>query len=285
MKRVLLLLSVLVFYVSTVDGRATDADSVNRLTHSLYTNIADSIKFNINSQLYFVLESDLKSKTPVYTTGKLNRIAKVESEDGKVVILTWNTMLSNKRSVVSGVYRYIKDDGDTIVNRLIQGSYFGRRLIRQTLRANNWFGALYYSIIGKKIGKRIYYTLLGVNPRGISTNLKVIDVAFFDNRRGLVFGAPVFVNKKKKAYRVLFEYSEKVSFMLKYEKREDRIIFDHLASESEYKNGAAEFMIPDMTYDAFRFKRSGWNFKSNVDLRNSKAHKRQSRKRTRSRKG
>jgi len=280
------LLSVFVLCSYTIYGKTTDVDTVNKLTYSLYQNIADSIKFDINGRLYFELENDLKSETPVFNTGKLNRIAKVESEDGRVVILTWNTMLSNKRSVVSGVYRYIKEDGDTVVNRLIQGSYFGRRLIRQTLRANNWFGALYYSIIGKKIGKRTYYTLLGVNPRGISTNLKVIDVAFFDNRRGLVFGAPVFINKKKKAYRVLFEYSEKVSFMLKYEKREDRIIFDHLSSESEYKNGAAEFMIPDMTYDAFRFKRSGWNFKSNVDLRNAKAHyKKQSRRRTRRRKG
>jgi len=101
----------------------------------------------------------------------------------------------------------------------------------------------------------------------------VIDVLYFDEQGNPQFGAPIFDNGKRKFSRIIFEYSAKVSMVMRYVPESDMIIFDHLSpSEPRYSNDY-RFYGPDFSYDGFKFEKGRWALKSDLDMRNSERAK------------
>ena len=55
---------------------------------------------------------------------------------------------------------------------------------------------------------------------------------------------------------------------LKFNEKEDKIIFDHLSPIQANQKGLFEFYAPDFTYDAFVWKKGKWRLETNIDARN-----------------
>lgn len=243
---------------------------LSNLTNQLLIASSDSSKLEISNTIFKILQQELTNNIDI---DDINRIAKVISNDKKLSIFTWAYELNNGNFIIDGIYRYINDDGMYIINRLTHSNNISSKLILATLSESNWFGALYYAIIDKKIDETTYYTLLGLNPVNMYKNIKVVDVVRFNKRNGLRFGAPIFEKNDLKVNRLIFEYSESIFFSLKYQEEFDRIIFDHL-SNSKNDNHTNNYQVPDMSFDALVFKKDRWIFKENIEIRNNAKSKR-----------
>ena len=55
---------------------------------------------------------------------------------------------------------------------------------------------------------------------------------------------------------------------LKYYKRKNQIVFDHISPTKASLKGIEEFYGPDFTLDTFQWKSGKWNGKPNIEMRN-----------------
>ncbi len=95
---------------------------------------------------------------------------------------------------------------DIKLTGLVEGKLTTQEASSAELKADSWYGAVYYEIIEKKIGKSVYYFLLGWQGNDRLTTRKVIDVIYFDFWDNLTFGAPVFSDEDKKLkHRLIFD--------------------------------------------------------------------------------
>lgn len=211
-----------------------------------------------------------------YPFDSIKTISKLKSPDGKMRIYTW---ILPSRS--DGTYKYYgvvqRLNAKTKEVKLI-GLIDVQTPVEEAemaeLKAENWFGTVYYEIIEKKVGKSTYYFLLGWHGNNRSTTMKVIDVIYFDFWDNLTFGAPLFMDESKKIKnRLIFEYSAEVVMSLKYEKKKKQIVFDHLSPSSPSLKGQYQHYGPDFTYDGLYFKKGIWNYKKNLDMRNESDNK------------
>ena len=144
------------------------------------------------------------------------------------------------------------------------------------LNTDNYFAAIYYSIIPVKENKKTIYTLLGWRGVDNRTTVKTIDVLHFQKNKP-VFGKKIFkapanmlpVMSAEKCTRVIFQYNAQAVMSLKYYSKGKKIVFDHLSPPKATLKGAEETYGPDFTYDAFIWKKGKWQGKSDIDMRNS----------------
>jgi hypothetical protein len=142
------------------------------------------------------------------------------------------------------------------------------------LKYDSWNGAAYYEIIEKKVGKKVYYFVLGWQGNNNLTTCKVVDVIYFDLWNNVSFGAPLFMDENKKIkHRIIFEYNAQAVMLLRYEKKKKMIVFDHLSPSSPSAKGQFQYYGPDFTYDGLSFKKGMWQYQKNLDLRNSSGSK------------
>jgi len=137
----------------------------------------------------------------------------------------------------------------------------------------NWYGALYYAIIPVKKDKSVYYTLLGWDGNNKFSNKKIIEIMSFQSNGNIKFGLPYFIypNGKTKR-RVVFQYNKQSYMSLKYskEKKEELIIFDHLIPKSPQLEGMFDWYVTDLSFDAFKWEESEWNYKRDFDAKSLK---------------
>ena len=208
-----------------------------------------------------------------YPFDSLKAISKIKSPDGKVRLFTWTL-----QSRIEGNYTYfgVTQKMDLKTKKFKSKSMTEEKLATAEaettlLSPENWYGALYYEIVERKIKKRTYYFLLGWHGNDIFTTRKVIDVLHFDESENIVFGAPLFVDddkNKTKRFRVIFEYTREAVMLLRYDKKKKMIVFDHLSPPNASARGQFRYYGPDFTYDGYRFRKGVWNYQSNLDLRN-----------------
>jgi len=144
-----------------------------------------------------------------------------------------------------------------------------RNPIYEDLDSKNWFGALYYEIIYIKKSGRKFYTLLGWDGNDGNSTKKIIEPMYFSGKNKVKFGLPIFrLKKKSKQKRFILECDSKSSFSLKFNKEENRIIFDQLVPIKKELEGMHEYYIPQGTYNAFEYSNGKWVLNENIDARN-----------------
>jgi hypothetical protein len=209
-----------------------------------------------------------------YPFDSIRPLSKVKSPDGRVRIYTWTI-----RSLKDGTYRYYgivqhKETGNQKIRNtgLIEKKYENDSASVMTLLPGEWYGALYYDIVQKKVKKDTWYFLLGWHGNNAFTTRKIIDVLTIDQYNNLEFGARVFEDEKGKRIltRVIFEFSAEAVMLLRYDKKKKGIVFDHLSPSSPSAKGQYRYYGPDFTYDGYFFKKGMWRYKKNLDLRNEK---------------
>ena len=90
------------------------------------------------------------------------------------------------------------------------------------------------------------------------TNKKIIDVLYFDKNKPC-FGAPIFdLKKKKKFKRLVFEFSNSASMLLRYEEKRKILVYEKVSPPRMQDYGHPETYLPDGSYDVLIFKNGIW---------------------------
>ena len=68
--------------------------------------------------------------------------------------------------------------------------------------------------------------------------------------------------------RFIIEYNANSNISVRYEKEENRIVFDHLIPMRKDLDGLHEYYVPDGTYNALKYTNGKWILKNDVDANN-----------------
>ena len=233
----------------------------------------DTVKDSINAVIINTFEDALKENNSFeYSFSKLKRVGILTSDDNKLRIITWNIKYSNGEYTYFGfIQHFNKKKKCWDLFALTDSSRNMKNITSVTLTHNLWFGASYYQMITKKRGSKTYYTLLGWDGNNYLSQKKVIDVLYFTKSGNPRFGKTIFKIGRKKQRRVIFEYNSQVVMALTYDKRYNRIVFDHLTPSPKQMKGNYKFYVPDGSYDAFEWVDGKWIYVEDYDAKNPKS--------------
>ncbi len=238
-------------------------DSLNSLAHVMQRGESDSARFVSASVYYSILNFILNDSSSFNASfDSIPNLSVKTSPDLAFRLFSWVT------SDYSGsVYRYsgfVQTRKNKKVNLfpLHDSTEVIEKPLSKKLKADHWYGAIYYSIIlNERKGKK-YYTLLGWKGKNEMLTQKVIDVISFDSGKPS-FGLPVFKANNIYNNRVIFEFTSQAVMSLKYVSTPKTLVFDHIG-----KSTITDVAGPDGTYDAFKFVKDHWEFIEDVDVDN-----------------
>lgn len=215
-----------------------------------------------------------------YDFDSLKEISILSPKNKKFKIITWNLhldngnhayfgylLVDNSKRIKTGLFKHktiqeydyfqLFDQSSAVKN---PESYVGA--------PNKWFGMLYTSLI-ECDG---YYTLIGWDGNDKLTQRKFIDVLYFKADGTPVFGKDVFKIPRKSNKRMMFEYSSEVTMSLRYNEKQNRIVYSHLAPKSlgNVLEGQYQYYGPDGSFDALELKKDKWVVIEDIDARNEK---------------
>lgn len=193
-------------------------------------------------------------------------LSRVDAPDGKFRLITWNIPYSNGTHTYEG--RLLVQEADRrVVYHLKEGDPQAGIPLTRKLGTSDWFGALYYTVIPCKVGKRTYYTLLGWKGHDKLETRKVIDVLSFP-KEVPTFGADLFDDGRAKHTRKVFGYNAQGSMSLRYEPQNAAIVFNHLAPIQQEFASKPELLGADLSFDAYVWHKQEWHLLRDVDARN-----------------
>ncbi len=195
------------------------------------------------------------------------KLSTVVSADGVLKLVTWNVedrMGNHSFYGVAGV----KQDGLIKVFRLNDHRDQVRSPEYSTLDPGRWYGALYYTIVTTRYKGDAFYTLLGYNGNDAFSRIRVVEVVTLSDDGEPRFGAPIFETGGRNWRRMIFEYSNQASMVLRYDERSKVIVMDHLAPMEPGYQGNRKYYGPDLSLDALTFKKGVWVLSQDVDFRN-----------------
>lgn len=228
----------------------------------------DSINKIILTKFRNVLE---KENSFDYEFKNIKNIGILKSENNLLKIYNWNLSYSTGNFKYFGFLQYYhKKSKKYIIYQLNDNSENIKNPEKALLSPKNWYGVLYYKIVYKKYKKHKYYTLLAWDGNDNFTNKKIIEVLYFTKNGDAIFGKPIIENNKRRVNRIIFEYAEQSKMLLRYDKKYDMIIWDHLSPSSPELKGQYRYYGPDFSYDGLFFNKTNWKFYSNIKVKNDK---------------
>ncbi len=238
----------------------------------MYSQPNEQTKLQINDSIIVALKEELAApESFFYRFDTLRRTGIIYSPDEALRIFTWNIPLQNGSHMFFGILQFYdkKWEENKVIVLEDKGKPLPGNPEMQSLAPDQWLGALYYRIVPVKVGRDVFYTLLGFRPNDLFTSKKVIDVVWFNENERVKFGYPLFQIKRELKHRLIFEYNARVSMNLDYLNDLEMIIYDHLAPERSSYKGDYEFYGPDGSFDGLLFdkKTDLWQLNEDVDLR------------------
>ena len=228
----------------------------------------DSARITANKLFKNHLEDALKKKESFNQKfDTLKNVSIQKSPDEKVKLYTW-ALQSKDGNTYSffGYLQYKTKTGEIITSTLQDSSKYILKPEAEKLKADRWYGCVYYKIVQTKKSGRVFYTLLGWKAINDFTTQKLLDVLYFDKDQPK-FGFSLFKTGRVFRNRVLFNFNAHLSMSLRYEERKKLIVFDHLSTESN-SVGPSD-AGPDGSYDAFKFKSGRWILLNDIDIRST----------------
>ena len=201
-----------------------------------------------------------------YNFDSLKSVSITHAPDNMFRIITWNLVTKEEKFHYYGVIQLnpeaMKKIKDTTNLRsfypLIDRSEKIKNPLDTTVGNEYWYGATYYKIVLTTDKKKNYYTLLGWNGSTRMTNKKVVDVLYFEKNKPY-FGAAIFDLKKKKNFkRLVFEFSNTASMLLRYEEKKKILVYENVSPTRMQDYGHPETYLPDGSYDFLIFKKGIW---------------------------
>ncbi|HXU25615.1 MAG TPA: hypothetical protein VN698_00170 [Bacteroidia bacterium] len=276
MKQALLIIfSLLLFAFATRAQTLSDKDlayfkkfedSLVPLQKSIYAAKTDSAKFKNNAKFRHLLEEVLLNTLSfTYPFDSLKEIKRLTSPDKKFRFIGWDLPKADGTYMYFGFIQALHPKTKKYeVYELTDKSAAAKSPETYVGDNTKWFGMLYYTIIPCDN----YYVLLGWDGNDKLSSRKFIDVLSFKKDGTPLFGKPVFNIPKKSPNRIMFEFNAKLTMTLRYNPTSQSIVFDHLAPKEDFLDKQYQFYGPDLSYDAFNYRRGKWNFEEEVDVQN-----------------
>jgi len=133
----------------------------------------------------------------------------------------------------------------------------------------SWFGSRYYEIVPIANGKETSYALLGWKGNNQKTTSKIIEILSFKN--GVAsFGKPIFeeAGKLSDKNRLVFTYNKMNSMTLRFDKKVNMIVCDHLAPYDPAMEGNFEFYASDSSFDGYQITKGRLKLIEDIELNN-----------------
>ena len=265
---ILLIVGFLLFF-NDINAQVTKESSmeIEELFDKLYYAESDHSKDSVNNLIINKLELYLfEQENDFSDLDSIKNLYNISSNDKYVFIFTWAVQYSNHKFKYFGFIKYYSEESRKYYIEKLNHNSQKDEIIHRTILPSNWYGAVYYSLIFKKYKGERHYILLGWDGNDHFTNKKIIDIIVIEEDEIPVFGKDVFKTKTGFNKRMIFEYGERVSMSLRYDKNLKMIIWDHLSPSKQELEGNFEYYGPDLTYDGFIFEKGIWNFISDVNL-------------------
>lgn len=245
-------------------------DSLVKSTATLYAAADNIQRFDQNSRFIKLLVSALKTPASFsFNFDSLKTISVVRSPDDMFRIFSWYVPTEEGTYRFFGTVQLATKDGKLKLFPLIDDT---EHFIDDNQISTNkqWYGARYYEIVPLIMaGQKTCYAVLGWKGNNRKTSKKVIDILSFDES-GIKFGKPIFEGPKNTAVknRIVFEYNKLNSMTLRLDKKEQMIVFDHLAPLDSTMVGNFEYYASDSSFDAYRLAGDKLKLVENVELKN-----------------
>ena len=252
-------------------------DTLKVMTHTIMNAETEAERRISNTAFISNLTEVLKyEKSFNYPFDSLPTIAVILSPDNTFRIFNWILKKDNGTYEYYAIVHYHNKKRKRYeIIPLVDNSANIRNADQEDLDAKNWYGCLYYQIIYIKKAGRKYYTLLAWDGNDGYSTKKIIDIMYFSGKNKIKFGLPIFKkNKKESQKRVVIEYDAKTSVSVKYQKKEQKIIFNHLVPPKKDLEGLEEYYIPEGTFNAYQYKKGKWWLEQDIDIRNQQKVKR-----------
>jgi hypothetical protein len=268
MPKILKTCFVLIFFYfgfHSTEAQQMDLQNLSLLFEKLYASSDDSIKNNINSRITKEILNGIENTDNMIELKKIKGLFALISADNKVKILTWGYSLSDNSNQYAGVVcYYLKESNRFYTEELIHTEKKHENFDQIQYTSKKWYGAVYYDIVNQKYKGKNYYLLLGYDGKDDFTNIKLIDALEMNDDEYLKFGCPIFDLENSKPLRLVFEYAERVSMILKYDEKMKMIIWDHLSPSKPELKGYYQYYGPDMTFDALFFEKGLWKYSPDI---------------------
>jgi hypothetical protein len=257
-------------------------DSLSKLSSLIWVQKTDAERLKASDVFFNEFQNVLLSKTSSeIPLDSIRGITRVQSEDMKLRIFTWNVPLSAGTNKYFG---FIQLMGDSSVVIPLQSSI--NQLAGFTtgqISPQTWYGALYYKLIQVDLGTKKAYTLLGWDGYTKDANRKLIDILRIDANGQIYFGMPVFKTAQGIQSRVVMEYAENANMLLRYDyqaikvekrkkiKKESAwlIVMDRLIPMDPTLKGISKYYVPaGDIYDGFIFRNGYWVLVEDIDVVN-----------------
>ena len=246
-------------------------DTLKIMAHNIMNAETETEKRLANQAFIINLTEVLQyEKSFKFPFDSLPTIARISSPDNTFRIFNWLLKKDNGNYEYFGIVHYHNKKRKRYeFILLVDNSANIRNAEQQDLDAKNWYGGLYYQIAYIKKAGRKYYTLLAWDGNDGYSTKKIIDVMYFSGKNKIKFGLPIFKkNKKESQKRVIIEYDAKTSVSVKYQPKEQRIVFNHLVPPKKDLEGLEEYYIPEGTFNSYKYKNGKWWLEQDVDIRN-----------------
>jgi len=288
-EKILLLSIVSVLYISILNAQPSsrkidtpiqyNEDTLQLLLLQTITEPHDFQRLGANHSFKeLLIEALNKPGAFQYPFDSLKYISKIYSPDKRFRFFSWYVELTDGVFENFGILHVYNQRRKQYEVKVMQDMKKQTKEPEyQTLKAENWYGAVYYAIIHQNYSGRDTYTLLGYDGNNKLSSRKLIEVMRLSAQGEPTFGYTVFRFDKNKHKRIIFEYSSRVSMSLKFEKqfaeqgkkRKEMIVFDRLAPMHESLKGQYMFYMPETNvFDGFLFEDGRWQFIKDVDARN-----------------
>lgn len=201
-----------------------------------------------------------------YPWNNLDKIGVVMSEDGQVRVFTWHVQDNPDTYRYFGYIQVAGRKNRFEVIPLENNGKTQRGLFNVDQSAEDWYGKLYYGVVTKKVKRKTWYTLLGMDFNDSRSNMKFVEMISLKRNR-VRFEKECFSNNRQRFDRVVLEYSDQVAISVRYDPRLEMIVYDHLVPFHPLYENQFEFYGPDGSYDGLRFEDGLWILQEDVDAR------------------
>lgn len=283
-----ILLSFLLFancsLAQTAITKPSVLDSLGKLSSYIWKQKTDDDRIAAGNAFFIEFRTALENdKSALLAFDSIPGITRAVSEDGFVRIFTWNVPLSNGTHMYWGMIQLLNDSSEIVT--LTSHNAGASGLSAEKFSPLNWYGALYYKIIDVEIENKKVYTLLGWDGFTGEANRKLIDILSVDEFGNMTFGMPVFKTDQGIKPRVVFEYADKASMLLRYDyqainiqkrkkiKKENAwmIVMDRLVPMDPSLKNMRKYYVPSGdTYDGYIFRNGYWTLVEEIEVANSK---------------
>jgi len=243
-------------------------DSINNLFVEISQTRSNDQKEELNKEIIATLDKFLRNPESFdHPIDSVRNLSCIKSSDNALRIYTWNLCYSD------GLFKYFgfvqqKTGGKIKVYGLYDRrnrNIYAPQKDLEYYTTSEWYGCIYYECITKTWNSKTYYTLIGWDGADNLINRKIIEVLSFTRRGIPIFEKKMFKVDRMISNRLIFEYADRATMLLRYNDKHKIIVIDHLSPSEDRFKDLPQYYGPDMSFDALEFKGGRWLLESNIN--------------------